>query len=306
VGRVTEDLVPCVLGPTGVGKSDVVVLAARATSGEVISCDAYSVYRGMEILAAAPRAPADVPHHLVGILDPSTTYSAARFVEDCDRAVADVRTRGRTPWIAGGTALYLRSWLKGVGPRTPRRPELRARLAEIARREGVESLHRRLLERDPVRARQVHPHDERRIVRALEIVEATGRPASAQRSEWAGPDRVRARLVGLRRSGEDLDARVEARVRAMFEAGVEDEARRLLREDVGPEARRALGLDDLADLLAGRVDREGAIQSIARKTRRFARKQMTFFRSFEGVTWIDVPASESAEATAARVLAAAR
>jgi tRNA dimethylallyltransferase len=296
--------VPCLLGPTGVGKSDVAVLAARATGGEVIACDAFTVYRGMEVLAAAPVAPADVPHHLVGILDPSEAYSAARFVEDCDRAVAEVRARGRTPWVVGGTALYLRSWLKGVGPRAPRRPDLRARLARTARSAGVETLHRMLAERDPARAREIHPRDERRLVRALEIVEATGRPASEQRREWAGPDRVLARPIGLRRSWEDLDARIAARTRALFAAGVVDEARRLLAAGPSPEARRALGLDDLADLLAGRVDEAAAAESIARRTRRFARKQMTFFRSFAGVTWLDVAPDEHAADVASRAVRA--
>jgi tRNA dimethylallyltransferase len=292
------------LGPTACGKSEVGIRAARATGGEVIACDAFGVYRGLALLSAAPVAPPDVPHHLVGVLDASERYSAARFVEDADVAARDVRARGRRPWIVGGTALYLRAWLKGLEAAVPRDEAFRAALVERARRDGPQALHAELARVDPARAREVHPRDERRLVRALEIIAATGRPASAARASWSGPDRTAARLTGLRRGWADLDRRIAARTRALFEGGVLEEARAFLAAGPSPEARKALGLEDLAQVLAGTLSESDARARLEQKTRRFARRQMTFFRSFEGVTWLDVPADEPPETTAAHVLQA--
>lgn len=296
--------VPCLVGPTGSGKSEVGVAAARATAGEVVCCDAYTVYRGMPVLTAAPTAPGDVPHHLLGILGPDETYDAARFVTDCDYEVGRIRARGRTPWLVGGTALYLRCWLKGFGPQVPADPGYRSELKALVAAEGPQALHAELERLDPERASELHPNDVRRVVRALEIVRATGRPASTQRLEWDGPDRVTARVVGLRRSWEDLDARIEARTAAMFAAGVLEEARALLALGPSPQARKVLGLAELERLLAGEIDELQARERIAQRTRRFARKQLTFFSSFDALAWIDVRPGEDVESIASRVLEA--
>jgi len=294
--------VPCLLGPTACGKTDVAVALARRTDGEIVSADAFAVYRGMEILSAAPAAPADVPHHLVAFLPPTATWSAAAFLRAADRTVDDVRARGRVPWIVGGTALYLRAWLKGFGAPVPRDPALRKRLSDRLDREGPEALHRALAALDARRATEIHPHDARRVVRALEIVAATGRPASDQREQWRGPDRRPARLFGLRRSREDLDRRIARRTDAMFQAGVVEEARRLLAGPISPEAAQVLGLDLLGRLLAGDLQEREVHAMLVRRTRRFARKQETFFRSFKGVHWFDLaPEDDDPEGIAVRI-----
>jgi tRNA dimethylallyltransferase len=294
--------VPCLVGPTGSGKSDVGIVAARRTGGEVVCCDAYTVYRGMPILTAAPNAPGDVPHRLLGIVGPDQTYDAARFLTDCDYEVDQIRGRGGTPWVVGGTALYLRCWLKGFGTEVPADIAYRAELKALVAAEGPEVLHAELAKVDPERASELHPNDVRRVVRALEIVRATGRPASAQRLEWSGPDRVAACVVGLRRGQEDLDARIAKRTAAMFTAGVVEEARELLRFELSPQAGKVLGLEELRRVLAGEIGEEEAAEAMARRTRRFARKQMTFFNSFDALTWIDVAPDEDAAAIAERVL----
>lgn len=299
-----DPAVSCLLGPTACGKSEVGLLCARATGGEVIACDAFSVYRGLRLLSAAPSAPTDVPHHLVGILAAHERYSAARFLAEADAAVAAIRGRGRAPWIVGGTALYLRSWLKGLGAPVDRDEVLRARLSERVRTVGPQALHAELAALDPARAAQVHPHDERRLVRALEIIAQTGKPASAARSQWSGPDRVAARLVGLRRPLDDLDARIALRTRSLFEQGVEREVAEFLAAAPSPEALKALGLAEVAAVLEGRLSRAQAIERIAQATRRFARRQLTFFRSFAGVIWLEVPTGEPGPVTAERVLEA--
>lgn len=269
----------------------------------MIACDAYTVYAGMGVLTAAPRAPPDVPHHLVGVRPPSEPWSAAVFAAECDRLVDEIRARGRVPWIAGGTALYLRGWLKGFGARVPRDDPWREEARRMARERGAAHLHALLAAADPARAADLHENDLTRVVRALEIVRATGRPASAQRGEWAGPDRRPAVVFALRREAEDLDERIRRRARALFEEGVVGEVAALLRAgEISPEAGKALGLEAIRRLLQGGVDEEGAREEIVRRTRRFARKQATFFASFAGVSWVEVPPGEAAEATAARIL----
>jgi tRNA dimethylallyltransferase len=270
---------------------------------EVIACDALTVYRGVPILTAAPSPPPDVPHHLVGAIDPSETWSAARFVAEADRLVVEVRARGRVPLVVGGTALYLLAWTKGLGAGVPRDPAVRERLEAVAREGGSGALHDLLRRLDPVRAEQVHRNDRRRLVRALEIVEATGRPASSLRREWEGPDRVRVAVAGLLRSPSDLAARIERRVAGMAAAGLLGEVRRLLAGPVSPELSQALGLADVREHLEGRLGLEACLERIARATRRFARKQATFFRRFP-VAWVDVAPDEAPEETARRVRAA--
>lgn len=293
---------PCLIGCTASGKSEVGIEVARRTKGTVVACDAFAVYREMPILSAAPTAPSDVAHRLVGIIGPDEVYDAARFVVDADHHIARDRAAGLLPWIVGGTALYLRCFLKGFGAEAPRDDALRERLRELATAEGPHALHRQLAVVDPERAAALHPNDLRRVVRALEIHAQTGVPASRQRLEWSGPDRVAARCVFLERSRPDLDRRIALRTDAMFEAGVVDEVRALLARETSPQARQALGFAEIAALLEGDLDENAAREGIVRRTRRFARKQETFFRSFPERLVVAVEANDSTTAVADRVL----
>jgi tRNA dimethylallyltransferase len=295
--------VPCLVGATATGKSDVAVALARRIRGEVVCCDALTVYRGVSVLTAKPRPPADVPHHLLDVADPSEHYDAARFTRDCDDLVARIRGRGATPIVVGGTALYLKAWTKGLGPRVGRDPALRERLAALAEAQGPEALVARLAASDPARAAQLHRNDVRRLVRAIEIAETTGVPASALRGQWDAPDRIPVRLVGLRRTPEDLARRIEARVRAMFGEGLAEEVAALYAAPRPPskELEQAIGLADVRAHLAGRLSLEEAVARIAQATRRFARRQATFFRQFTSTRWLDVGSEETPGETAERV-----
>jgi tRNA dimethylallyltransferase len=282
------------------------IAVARCVGGEVVSCDALAVYRGLSVLTAKPSPPADVPHHVVDVAAPEESFSAARFAQAADAAVASIRARGRVPLLVGGTALYLKAWVKGLGAGVGRDPALRERLRSVARASGPRALHERLRALDPARAEEIHENDERRLVRALEIIEATGRPASALRKEWRGPDRVAVAVVGLRREPQDLRERIEARARALPEAGVLEEVARFRREhpDASPEVRKTLGLAEIVEHLDGRLSLADALDRIALATRRFARRQATFFRQFEDATWIDVGRDATPESVAAPVIEA--
>lgn len=302
----------CLVGATGTGKSDVAValarrLAASRGGAEVVAADAMTVYRGVPILTAAPSVPPDVPHHLLAVLDPSERYSAGRFLADADRLVAEIRARGRVPLLVGGTTLYVLTYLQGLGPRVGRDDDLRARYEALAAVEGAEAVWARLHRLDPERAASLHPHDLRRVVRALEIVERAGAPASALRRDWDAPARVAAELVVLQRHDADLRRRIEARTDAMFRAGLREEvaALRAAASPPSPELVQAIGLRDVEALLRGEIDEATCRLRLVRATWRYTRRQATFLRRLlKGTTpsvVLDVPADEAPEATAARV-----
>ena len=300
-----ERPIPCLIGATGVGKTAVGIVVARRLCAEVICCDALTVYRGLSILTAKPSPPPDAPHHLVDVCSPDETYSAARFLDDADRLVDEIRGRGREALIVGGTALYLKAFAKGIGPRVGRDEALRARLEALAASEGPQALWDLLESQDPVRAGELHRNDTRRLVRALEIVAASGRPASDLRREWTAPDRRPLSIVGLRRGAADLEARIRLRAAGMLAEGVAEEVERLATAVPPPsrELRQALGLGDVEAYLAGRLSREACIDRLALATRQFARRQATFFAQFDAATWLDVAPDEPSTETAARVVA---
>ena len=298
--------IACIVGPTAAGKSAIAVAAIEACGSRagVISCDAYAVYRGMPILTAAPDSTHDLPHRLVGIIGADETYDAARFFTDCDYEIDALRDDGRDPWIVGGTALYLRCWLKGLGTGVPRHEVYRKELRTLADLRGPGALHEKLEALDPTRAAALHPNDLRRVVRALEIIAATGRPASEQRLEWQAEDRVEASIVGIRRTREDLHRRVAQRTAEMFDAGVVEEVRLLRASPMSPEAKQTLGFTEVCAVLDGTMSEAEAKAIISQKSLRFARKQMTFFRSFADVRWVNVAAKCDVGDAAARVVEA--
>jgi tRNA dimethylallyltransferase len=222
-------------------------------------------------------------------------------------AIADIAARGRLPLVVGGTALYLKSLTEGLFDGPPADPALRDRLNHRAQREGVPALHRELVALDPAAAARIHPNDRKRIVRALEVHELTGRPLSAQQQQWGRADPAYdITWIGLHRSRDDLHRRIEQRVRRMFDAGLVEEVRRLPAAPggLGPTAGEALAYREVVEHLAGRMTLAEAMQATVAHTRQFAKRQLTWFRRFAAVNWIDVPPEEPAERTAERIAAA--
>ncbi len=276
-----------VVGPTAAGKSGLAVALARALGGEVVNADSMQVYRGMDIgtakLTLAERQ--GVPHHLLDLWDVRQTANVADYQRLARAAITAITGRGRVPILAGGSGLYVRAALEDLAfPGTD--PRVRARLEAELDERGAGPLHTRLAAADPAAAAAILPSNGRRIVRALEVIELTGRPFTATLPDYAAS--VPARQLGLKLPRKELDRRIETRVDQMFAAGFEDEVRRLeqagLRE--GRTASRALGYQQLLRHLAGEWTLDQARAETVRATRRFARRQESWFRRDPRITWL--------------------
>lgn len=287
------------VGPTATGKSDLAldladVLARRGTGAEVVNADAMQLYRGMDVGTAKlpPDARRGVPHHLLDVLDVTDTATVAAYQRDARAAVDAIRARGHVPLVVGGSGLYVQAVLDDLEfPGTD--PAVRARLdAELAE-VGAPAMHARLADRDPAAARTILTSNGRRIVRALEVVELTGRPFAASLPVPGAP-RDDALLVGLDRDTDVLDRRIEERVDAMLAGGLVDEVRGLaargLRE--GPTASRAVGYREVLDHLDGTIDRDEARRRTIVATRRLVRRQRSWFRRDVRVRWLDAAAPD--------------
>jgi tRNA dimethylallyltransferase len=279
-----------VIGPTAVGKSRVAVDLALRFGGEVVSGDSIQVYRGFDIGTDKPAEDArrGVPHHLIDIVGPEVQFTAADFVREALGAAREIAARGRLPIVAGGTGLYIKALCEGLFPGPGRDPALRAALEAEAREKGLEALFRRLEAVDPEYARKIRGRDRVRIIRALEVYAATGRPISEHFRATESP--VKGRTVvrlGLRLERAELAARIDARVDRMFERGLVEEVRGLLARGV-PEAAppfRALGYSHVLRHLKGEIGRDEALAFTKADTRRYAKRQMTWFRKMAGVVW---------------------
>lgn len=278
-----------VVGATATGKSDLALDLAERLGGEVVNADAMQLYRGMDIGTAKlpPQERRGIPHHVLDVLEVTDEATLADFQSRSRAAIADITGRGRVPVLAGGSGLYVRAALDHLEI-PPTDPEVRARLEARAEEPGgADELRARLREVDPAAAAAIEPNNIRRVVRALEVVEITGRPFSATAPEkrYLRPSLV----VGLRDDWDDLTARIDARVERMWQDGLLDEVRRLdaagLRR--GRTASRAIGYRQALDHLDGRLTAEQAKGETAQATRRYARRQESWLRPDPRVVWLD-------------------
>src|SRR5438094_2071473 len=279
----------CIVGPTASGKSALALDLAERLGGEIVSADSRQVYRDLEIGTAKPTAAerARVPHHCLDLVAPGEAFDAARFWDAARAAIADIVRRGRVALVVGGTGLYVRALLGGLCPAPPRVPAVRAVLAQLVHVDGAPALHRRLVAVDPTAAARIAPYDGVRSVRALEVALTTGR----RLSEWQDAHRFRetpydALVIGLARPAAELAGRIEARARAMVAGGFLEEVRTLrARVSLDTPAFRAVGYREMLDCVAGHVDFDVALDAMVRATRRFAKRQRTWFRAESAVVW---------------------
>ena len=284
-----------VLGPTATGKSSLALTLAERLGGEIVNCDSTAVYRGFDIgtdkVPAAERR--GIPHHLIDIVPPTAEYNAAEFARDAARAIAAIHFRGRVPILAGGTGLYFRALTRGLFPGPGKDEVLRARLDAMAARFGVERLHRLLRRADPESAERIQPRDQKRIVRALEVLFQTGKSLTAHFASTVSPlpDDVEVTALGLRLPNEMLAERLRRRVDQQFEAGLLDEVRANLAAGVPESARPFGGLvyRQALEHLHGVRDEAATRDLIAQENRRYARRQLIWFRKEPTLTWFDGP-----------------
>lgn len=289
-----ETPVIAIVGPTATGKTETAIHLARLIDGEIISADSMAVYRGMDIGTAKPSAKdrEAVPFYLVDVAEPDEPFSVARFKMLAEEALAAIRGRGHQPLVVGGTGLYVRVLLDDFGlTQTPANPALRARLNAEAQELGAPVLHARLAAADPQAAARIHPNDRVRIVRALEVLELTGIPISVQQAEDAARRKPRScQKFGLILPRAQLYRRIDRRVEAMIAAGLEEEVRCLLARGFSPALSplQSLGYKEMVAYLQGACDFQTAVEAIKQDTRRFAKRQMTWFRADPEIVWVDV------------------
>lgn len=286
-----------VVGPTGSGKSALALRLAERCGGEIVSTDSLQVYRGLDIGTAKP-SPAErarVPHHLIDVADPDEAFSAGSYVRQARAVLERLAAAGRTAILCGGTGLYYRALTEGLAE-VPEIPEaVRGAVAARMRSLGAPALHEELAALDPQAAARLHPRDSQRIARALEVVLATGRSLSAfqqARPFRAAPENLM--LVGLAWERVALYERLNGRVLTMLEQGWVDEVRGLLARGYAPNLKplRAIGYREIVALLEGRLPRERLAEEIARATRRYAKRQWTWFRNQARVLWAPPEAEE--------------
>ncbi|WP_370614528.1 tRNA (adenosine(37)-N6)-dimethylallyltransferase MiaA [Mumia sp. Pv 4-285] len=288
--------VVAVVGPTAAGKSDLAVALAARIGGEIVNVDAYQVYRGMDVGTA--KLPEDerggVPHHLLDVLDVTDSATVAEFQEWARAAIAEIRGRGAVPVLVGGSALYVRAVVDAFEfPGTD--PEVRARLEEELRTQGPEAMHRRLAAQDPPAAASILVSNGRRIVRALEVIEITGRPFAASLPAHASFYED-VRLIGVDVPRGVLDDRITRRVDRMWDAGLVDEVRELGEGLASSRtASRALGYAQVLAFLAGEMSEDEARDATVRGTRKFARRQDSWFRKDPRIVWLPYDAPDLVE-----------
>jgi tRNA dimethylallyltransferase len=294
-----------ILGVTASGKGRLAFELAQRLDGEIVSIDSMKVYRRMDIGTAKPSAEARgrIRHHMIDVVEPSESFSVGLFHDQARAAIEEIQGRGKPVVAVGGTALYIKALLYGLFEGPGSDEKVRGKLRARAASEGWAALHRELAAVDPAAADRISASDGKRIVRALEVYQLTGRPISSFQQQFdadkPADDWV---IIGLRREKALESRRINARVKRMIEMGLADEVRSLLAEakPLSEQARCAIGYAEMIEHLRGRLPLDNAVELIKKNTRRLAKGQRTWFKTFREVNWIDVAADESFESVLAR------
>ncbi len=289
-----------ILGVTASGKGRLAYDLAESLSAEIISIDSMKVYRRMDIGTAKPpqQARRGIKYHLIDIVEPSDSFSVGAFRERALGAMEQIQGRGKKIIAVGGTALYIKALLYGLfeGPGSDK--QVRAELQKRAEAQGLAKLYQELAKIDPIAAEHINPNDSKRIIRALEVYRITGKPISSFQKQWdeSEPEHDWT-IIGLRREKAEESRRINSRVKKMIAAGLVDEVKALLGEEkpLSKQARCAIGYAEIIEYLNGRIELEDAVELIKKNTRRLAKNQRTWFKTFKNVHWLDIEPDETPE-----------
>jgi len=280
-----------IVGPTAIGKTALAVKLAAKVKGEVISCDSMQVYKGIKILSQAPspKESGKIPYHLINFLSPSREFSVAGFIEMARRLIKDILARKKVPIVAGGSGLYVKGLIDGLFQSPEADDKFRKKMYALAQRYGSRYLHKKLKVIDPGSAGSIHENDTKRIIRALEIWRSTGKTMTELKKETKGISGIyNIRMFGLTAPRDIIYNRINNRVDDMIRAGALKEARKIYRKKLSKTAKAIIGFKEFSAFLSGEYDLDAATECMKRNTRRFAKRQLTWFRADERIKWFDV------------------
>ena len=288
-----------ILGVTAGGKGKLAFELAKKMNAEIISIDSMKVYRRMDIGTAKPskEVQKQLNYHLIDVVEPSESFSVDTFLSLTEQAIKDIEAKGKPVVAVGGTAMYIKALLHGIfdGPSTD--DNIRRQLKEQIAQVGLAELHKKLAVVDPAAAERIHPNDEKRIIRAMEVYELTGKPISDFQQQFSTEPKDDWLVLGLQRDKADASSRINARVKKMIELGLVDEVKALLAEPkpLSQQARCAIGYAEIIDYLEDKETIDKTVEKIKINTRRFAKAQRTWFKTFRFVNWLDVGENDTVE-----------
>lgn len=288
---LNKDKIVCIVGPTAIGKTALAVKLAGKIKGEIISCDSMQVYKGIKILSQVPipQQRKKIPYHLINFLSPSREFSVARFAKMARRLIKDIISRKKIPILAGGSGLYVKGLIDGLFPSPEADDKFREKMYKLAQRYGSRHLHKKLKVIDPGSAGSIHENDARRIIRALEIWHSTGKTMTELKKGTKGMSgSYDIRMFGLTAPRDIIYKRIDSRVDDMIRAGALKEAKKIFRKKLSKTAKAIIGLKEFSAFLGGEYDLDTATELMKRNTRRFAKRQLTWFRADERIRWFDV------------------
>jgi tRNA dimethylallyltransferase len=279
-----------ICGPTGVGKTGTAIHLAKQFEGEIIGADSMQIYRYMNIGTAKPtkEEKEKIVHHMIDIRNPDEPYDAGTFADEALKKITELKKKGSTPFLVGGTGLYIKALMYGLSRRVPADPDVLSRLKDEAGKKGTIVLYERLKEKDPAAAERIHQNDVFRIARALEVYEKTGKPISAfHTSHGFSEPRLNALIIGLRMEREILYEHINTRVDEMVSSGLLDEVKDLLQKGYSPELKsmQSIGYRHMTEYLQSNLSWDDAVRILKRDTRRYAKRQLTWFTSVHGIKW---------------------
>lgn len=289
-----------ICGPTGIGKTSSAISLAQKFNGEIISADSMQIYKYMDIGTAKPSVEEQeaVRHHLIDIIEPDKDFDAAMFAKIAKEKVSRLYEKGIIPFVAGGTGMYIKALIHGIFKAAPVDPEIRARIKNEAKLLEPEALHERLLKCDPETAQKIHPNDKYRITRALEIFESTGKKISEhQQQHKFSNEPFNVLKIGLKMEREILYERINKRVDIMLDQGFEQEVRGLLEKGYLPQLKsmQSIGYRHMTDFIMGKITRQEAVTTMKRDTRRYAKRQFTWFNADSQIIWTEPENIENIE-----------